>query len=150
MGTRSTYRVIQKQTHIDGKTKKVQEEALVLIYLQYDGYPQGHPSSVAEFLSKAKIVNGIPSDLMEDTFTFNGAGCLAARLVAELKGNTAGGTYLYPLTHRGHLWEDYMYDIIVDEDKQKITFKCFAYEGKKLFSGNPKDFVSFVSQYTND
>ena len=56
MGTRSTYRVIEQWT--DDKTGKIKNENLVLVYLQYDGYPKGHPIYTAEWLSTGVVVNG--------------------------------------------------------------------------------------------
>ena len=61
MGTRSTYRVIEQWT--DDKTGKIKNENLVLVYLQYDGYPTGHPIDTAEWLSTGTVVNGYSPDL---------------------------------------------------------------------------------------
>jgi hypothetical protein len=142
MGTRSTYRVIEQWT--DNKTKKVKNENLVLLYLQFDGYPEGHPLETAEWLSSGMVVNGFGLD--DDKLQFNGAGCLAAQLVDRLK-NGVGGAYIHSLSSRGKSWEDYTYDIIVKEDKS-IEFIAYEVEGldkptfKQLFIGSPNDFVT--------
>lgn len=137
MGTRSTYRVLEQYT--DEKTQKVKDQELCLMYLQYDGYPTGHPLETAEWLSKGRVVNGFSPN--ETILIFNGAGCLAAQLVEKYK-NGPGGCYLHPLKHRGKCWEDYLYDIIIKEDNS-IEFVCYENDKrpKELFRGSPENFV---------
>jgi hypothetical protein len=148
MGTRSTYRVIEKGVH-EGKAWK---NMFVLLYLQYDGYPSGHPSDTAEWLAKGQLVNGLSSGQPE--LVFNGAGCLAAQLVARHK-TEAGGAYLYAMKHRGKCGEDYTYDIIVDDTTKTIEYVAYDVTGgwgdkplrfKKLFSGAPADFAAWVKK----
>jgi hypothetical protein len=137
MGTRSTYRVIEQWK--DDKTGKVKNEPLVLIYRQFDGYPEGHPLETAEWLASGTVVNGF--GLNETKLIFNGAGCLAAQLVAKYKDGV-GGTYIQNLKSRGKSWEDYLYDIIIKEDN---TIEYVCYENykrpKEIFRGSPADFV---------
>jgi hypothetical protein len=136
MGTRSTYRVIEQFK--DDKGKVVNQD-ICLIYVQYDGYPTGHPMETAEWLSSGKVVNGYS---MSEELQFNGAGCLAAQLVAKMKTGT-GGVYLQTLKSRGNSWEDYLYDIIIKEDKS-IEYVCYENGSRKkeLFRGTPADFVT--------
>jgi len=147
MGTRSTYRVIEEWTddRPEAKIKKGQNK-LVLLYAQYDGYPEGHPMDTAEWLAKGSVVSGFRTG--EDTLQFNGAGCLAAQLVAKLKDGV-GGHYIHPMSHRGHCWENYTYDIIVREDKS-IEYIAYEVGGgcggksprfKKIFQGSPFEFI---------
>jgi hypothetical protein len=156
MGTRSTYRVIEKGTY-QGKAWK---NILTLLYLQYDGYPSGHPSDTAEWLTSGTVVNGLNSS--QPKVVFNGAGCLAAQLVARHKcGDNgtieAGKAYLYPIKSRGKCGEDYCYDIIVDTDAtiepNKIEFIAYDVTGgwnnkplrfKKLYKGTPAGFIEWV------
>ena len=146
MGTRSTYRVIETGTNQGKKWLK----KLVLMYVQFDGYPSGHPSETAEWLSKGTVVNGIGSDQPE--LIFNGAGCLAAQLVAKMKVGP-GGSYIYPMQHRGKCGEEYVYDIIVNNETKTIEFVAYEVSGgwgykplrfKKLYSGTPEGFKTFV------
>lgn len=137
MGTRSTYRIRESYKSEDGKVKF---QNLGLVYVQYDGYPDGHPLDTAEWLASGTVVNGIGMD-DDKRLVFNGAGCLAAQMVARMKKG-AGGVYLNPLSSRGKSWEDYLYDIVVDEDR-KITFIAYS-NGKrpyKIFEGTPEEFV---------
>lgn len=84
---------------------------LVTLYRQYDGYPEGHGAELKSFLKGFKIVNGI-SDY-NAAKTANGAGCLAAQLVAHFKGKCRlGGFYLYPAGTRD-CGEEYTYRIRV-------------------------------------
>lgn len=140
MGTRSTYRVIEEWTddREEAKVKKGQNK-LLLMYRQFDGYPTGHPLETAEWLAGGQVVNGLSLD--EKRLVFNGAGCLAAQLVAKYK-TEAGGTYIHPMSHRGQCWEDYLYDIIVKRDKT-IEYVCFENGKRKveIFRGSPADFV---------
>ena len=139
MGTRSTYRIINQYT--TGKNvKKVKEEPICLVYVQYDGYPSGHPSEIAEWLAGAKVVNGF-GRVEEHEVIFNGAGCLAAQLIWKLKKGETGGVYMHSLSSRGESCEDYLYDIIVKED---YTLEFVCYNGwddhEELFRGTPEEF----------
>ena len=70
------------------------DSAVVCMYRQYDGYPSGHGSELAEFLNSFDaITNGI--EMGERRKTANGMGCLAAQMVANFKGDV-GEFYLYP------------------------------------------------------
>jgi hypothetical protein len=89
MGTRSTYRIIEQWKNDKGET--INNE-ICLVYFQYDGYPEGHPSETAEWLSKGNVVNGL--GLKDERLIFNGAGCLAAQFIAKFKGR---GECLYVL-----------------------------------------------------
>lgn len=117
MGTRSTYRVIEQWT--DDKTGKITNENLVLVYLQYDGYPTGHPIDTAEWLSSGKVVNGYSPG--EDKLVFNGAGCLAAQLVDKMKTGT-GGCYIQSLKSRGKSWKIISMTLLSKKINQSNTF----------------------------
>jgi hypothetical protein len=77
---------------------------------------------------------------------FNGPGCLGASLVAHLKEGP-GNVYLNPLSFRGNSWEDYLYDIIVNDEKN-ITFVARSNHGNKkiFYTGTPEGFVEYVEQ----
>lgn len=144
MGTRSTYRVINQ--YKSSITNKVKNDNLVLVYLQYDGYPDGHPLDTMKWLSEGQVVNGL--GLNENKNVFNGAGCLAAQLIERLKDGP-GGTYVNPMSSRGRSWEDYTYDIIVKEDKtiEVVAYSVSGGYGEKpprfrrLFKGSPAEYV---------
>ena len=152
MGTRSTYRVIERGEY-EGKKW---ERKIVLLYVQFDGYPSGHPSETAEWLASGTVVNGLGVN-PDNKLLFNGAGCLAAQLVAKIKDGP-GGAYLYPIQQRGKCGEYNVYDIIVNSDK---TIEFIAYDVrrggwdnkpvwfKKLYSGTPEGFKAYVKSRNN-
>lgn len=155
MGTRSTYRVIEKGNYNGKEWKNV----ICLLYLQYDGYPDGHPADTFAWLASGKVVNGL--SMGQPEVVFNGAGCLAAQLIARLKtdnkGNIKpGGAYLYPIKSRGKCGENYVYDIIVDADTYSI--EVVAYDNmtgwgdndrvkvKKLYQGSPEGYADWLKK----
>jgi hypothetical protein len=142
MGTRSTYRIIEQIS--DTKAGKVINQDICLMYLQYDGYPTGHPTETAEWLASGTVVNGL--SMNETRLVFNGPACLAAQLVAKYKTGP-GGCYLQPLKSRGNSWEDYLYDIIIKEDNS-IEYVCYenGRRKKEIFRGSPADFVTHFAK----
>ena len=138
MGTRSTYRIIEESS-TGKKVKKTKQDEICLIYRQFDGYPEGHPLETAEWLVSGRVVNGIGSN--DTNLVFNGAGCLAAQLVAKYK-TEPGGTYIQSLKSRGQSWEDYLYDIIVKEDNS-IEYVCYENDTipNEIFRGTPNQFI---------
>jgi hypothetical protein len=105
-------------------------------------YTQGFANGFSGFTdNRFNIGIGGDSDRV-----FNGAGCLAAQLVAEMKEG-AGNIYIYPINASG-CGEVYEYHIIVDFDTKEVTLKCFEVWNKKklLFEGKPADFEQFVTK----
>jgi hypothetical protein len=94
MGTRSLTVVV------DGASGK----EICVLYRQSDGYPSGHGAQLKEFLNGFEICNGISERKPK---LANGAGCLAAQIVAHFKSEV-GNFYLHPAGARD-LWEDYTY-----------------------------------------
>ena len=150
MGTRSLTKIFN--TYKDEKKNKQVKVQLVNMYRQYDGYPSGHGEELADFLKGGKVVNGIGSR-DEKQILFNGAGCLAAQMIAHFKDG-AGGFYIEPITAKD-CGQEYEYEVIVDFDTKEVTMKCFenGYINKKgeyksgkklLFEGKPADFEQFV------
>ena len=152
MGTRSLTRVFN--TYKDEKNNKQVKEQLVNMYRQYDGYPSGHGTELADFLKVGKVVNGIGSR-DEKQILFNGAGCLAAQMIAHFKDG-AGGIYIEPITAK-NCGQEYEYEVIVDFDTKELTMKCIEvgyidskgnYKNGKItiFEGKPVDFEYFVEK----
>lgn len=155
MGTRSLTDVIETYTDDNGKKH---ETAITTMYRQYDGYPSGMGSELAEFLNSGKVVNGIC--MAETGRVFNGAGCLAAQMVSHFKGDSAGGYYLHKPKQR-NCGEEYIYQVYVDYNTKEVKLRCLevGYYNKKtnkyvnktreLFSGSPKDFEAWREEYEN-
>lgn len=142
MGTRSLT-IVQ-----DGEGKEI-----VTMYRQMDGYPSGLGQELVDFLKTLEVCNGLGGKPPKGKQWANGAGCLAAQVVAHFKTQSgAGGVYLYPQGTR-EVGEEWIYTVQVDEEKKKINFKVsagsvtfFGMPGTKaedmpaLFSGPLKDF----------
>ena len=112
----------------------------VCMYRQYDGYPSGHGLELQQFLKPIKMVNGLGSS---DDKVANGAGCLAAQMVAHFKDGP-GGIYLYAPTSKD-CWQDYEYHVYASEAGIKV--KCFAVGSRKrlLFEGDVGAFEEFCN-----
>ena len=138
MGTRSLTYVYDEQG-----------EKIINLYRQFDGYPTGHGQELAEFLNKGRMVNGLELDKNE--LLFNGAGCLAAQLVANFKTD-AGGFYLYP-TSVEDCGQDYEYHVYTDGGIRVKIMDCgFNVFGmtqdetyKPLFEGDLKQFTKYCA-----
>jgi hypothetical protein len=132
MGTRSLTKIS------DGK------DVVACIYRQMDGYPSGHGAELAKILASGKMVNGISGIPSGFKTVFNGVGCLAAAIVANLKDGP-GGIYLYPPKSKD-CGEEYVYEIHGDMDRP-LTVKCIGvYEKKVLYDGDVAGFVDFCGR----
>lgn len=148
MGTRSLTTFIE--TYKDEETGKQKKQEIVTMYRQYDGYPEGHGSDLAEFLSTGELVNGIG---MNDKIVFNGMGCLSAQVVAHFKEG-AGGIYLQRANKDS--WENYRYQVIGDFDTKELTIKIlevgymkgdrYCKGTRTLFEGTPKEMLKFCRE----
>jgi hypothetical protein len=124
-------------------------EKIINLYRQFDGYPTGHGQELAEFLNSGRMVNGLENDPKERLF--NGAGCLAAQLVAHFK-NEAGGFYLYSPAVED-CGQDYEYHVYTDGEIRVKIMDCgvnvFGLTQseiyKPLFQGNLEQFTKYCS-----
>lgn len=113
-------------------------EALVCMYRQFDGYPEGHGAELAEFLVGRKVINGIGSGQSDAIRFSNGMGCLAAQMVCHFKDNQVGGFYLHPTTQNQDCWQDYEYHVF--ENTVKVLNPT-----NLMFDGSWGDFEKFCS-----
>jgi hypothetical protein len=112
------------------------KEVIVCMYRQYDGYPSGHGSELAEFLNSGEVVNGLP--LQSKNRLFNGMSCLAAQMVAEFKDGP-GGIYLHaPVLGRDD-WQDFEYHVFEDRVIVKNPTEV-------MFDGCWQKFAAFCSE----
>ena len=127
MGTRSLTVV---KDNFWGKNEEV-----MVMYRQFDGYPEGHGDQLVDFLLSGEGVNGIP--VGSDKLFFNGAGCLAASLVSHFK-NGAGGIYLEPSGSR-NCGEEYIYEVTVNADSTLLLKVYSVYAASTpIFEGTPE------------
>jgi hypothetical protein len=112
---------------------------IVVMYRQFDGYPEGHGKELAEFLSGIKMVNGI-SDRSQKIA--NGMGCLAAMIVGHFK-TEPGGIYLHTSGTRDK-WEDYVYFVTGEEGHEPtIRVDCGEYGA---YDGPASGFIVFLKE----
>jgi hypothetical protein len=128
MGTRSL-------TYVFNDAK----EPIVCMYRQFDGYPSGHGSELADFLNSGEVVNGLPMNANKRLF--NGMSCLAAQMVDEFK-EESGGIYLHaPILGRDD-WQEYEYHV---SDNRVIVYSGTFSEGNVIFDGCWNKFADFCS-----
>jgi hypothetical protein len=133
MGTRSLTIVATA----DGKK-------FVNMYRQFDGYPSGHGAALHQFLSGMEIINGISDQKAGEAA--NGAGCLAAQMIAHFK-TQIGGIYIYPID-ASDVGQDFIYHVTVTEKNwgseatPGIAIKVDSY-GETPFDGSVEDFGKF-------
>ena len=128
MGTRATIHIAKREEGVS--FSEIPKKKLVSIYNQYDGYPEGLGVTLANYLLGTKIVNGLGGD--RDT-VFNGLGCMAASIIAELK-EEAGNVYIDD-PNSPHGWLDYEY-VIWGSDHKDIWISIFNC-GDCIFVGKP-------------
>jgi hypothetical protein len=112
---------------------KEDEQTLLTVYRQMDGYPTGLGQDIKDILAKgkSKLVNGYSrKDVTPEVF--NGMGCLAAYLVGKLKmqheeeqtpediktfgkRSAIGSIYIFPPNSSG-VDEDYTYTLYNGKD----------------------------------
>ena len=102
MGTRSLTFVYDDYT---------EQQPIINMYRQYDGYPSGHGAELAEFLDGFTIVNGFGERRSK---LANGMGCLAAQIVANFK-TEVGQFYLHPVSAT-NCGQDYEYHVYQNEE----------------------------------
>lgn len=122
---------------------KVQNEAgetVCAMYRHFDGYIDGHGHELARFLiDGGPVVNG----LLDSKPQFNGAGCLAAQMVAHFK-KEPGGIYLYPTSA-----EDEEYTYIV-EARTREDIKITVRNRREIFRGTATELLNFEESCEDD
>ena len=132
MGTRATINIARREEGVS--FSEIPEKVMVSIYNHYDGYPEGLGVTLANYLDGKNIVNGLGGN--KDT-VFNGLGCMAASVIAELK-EEAGNVYIED-PERKHDWIDYEYYVWGDTDKD-IWISIFS-DGDCIFVGKPQQLL---------
>ncbi len=113
---------------------------LINMYRQFDGYLSGHGLELARFLIDMKIVKGLGLGL-ECEQVANGAGCLAAQMIAYFK-NEPGNIYIEPMPDEDTDHVDYVYKVMVDSGK--ITVEVTG--DRNNFNGTVSEFASYCKE----
>ena len=116
---------------------------IVDIYHHWDGYPEGLGVTLASYLDGKKVVNGLSRG--NEDYVFNGMGCLAASVVAELKDGP-GNVYIEGRDQHG--WIDYRYYIWGDTGKV-IWISIFS-KDECIFVGKPQQLLEKYSGELHD
>lgn len=133
MGTRSLTYVFDHHNN----------SVLTCIYRQYDGYISGHGLSIAGYLSKFKIVNGL--GLNEDNAKIaNGMGCLSAQLIGWLKNGKEGNIYIYPPILEQDCGQEYEYHIY--KDKIEAYENAYGKSKRQIFTGSWSEFLEYCRE----
>lgn len=114
MGTRSITIVLDEDNN-----------KIIEMYKQFDGYPDGLGLELQQFISSGKMVNGIGLDRGK---VFNGINCFAAQLVSHMK-TEAGGIYLHAPTTLGSNYGDIYgvaYYYIIDSDLKLTGYSSYS------------------------
>ena len=131
MATRAMISIAKREEGVSFSEEP--NQTIVDIYHHWDGYPEGLGVTLADYLNGKKVTNGLGRD---NNNLFNGMGCLAASLVAELKDGP-GDVYIEP--RESHGWIDYQYYIWGDTYKD-IWISIFD-EGDCIFVGKPQQLL---------
>ena len=114
-------------------------DPLICMYRQFDGYPTGHGSELSHFLLPFKIVNGISGNVKIGKVA-NGMGCLAAQLVANFKTDV-GNIYLHPPILGRDDGQEYEYHIT---DKMvAVILNGWSEPDEIIFEGSYEEFFDF-------
>lgn len=135
MGTRSITTIIDNM--FGEKPTK-----LCTMYRQYDGYPSGHGKELHAFLSTLALCNGLGGEHPEGKVWANGAGCLAAQMVAHFKDGPGG---IYMTAPRTKLdGEDYGYEVTLNPDMTlSVVVRSYS---RKIFEGSLEAFGVFCNK----
>ena len=127
-------------------------EDIIVMYKQFDGYPEGMGVKLANFLKGYKIINGIPPN--PNPKSANGMHDLAAQLVAEFT-NGIGEIYLHPSGTRD-VWEEFIYYIYLGPDnilRIQVVQACRIKDNQsgewnmvedKIFDGTPTEVKKWI------
>jgi hypothetical protein len=115
---------------------------------QFYGYISGHGRELAAFLSTQRLTSGIPVSEKpgEGKVWSNGAGCLAAQLVAHFKTEPGGIYIVEPGTLGG-----YNYTVEVGKYTNAIRVKVHHGESEiPIFDGTLEEFTAYVANHDED
>jgi len=124
MGTRSTVKFYNEFSEDNN-------ECVMCVYHQFDGYMTGVGFELAKFLNGKTIVNGIGVNQTMEQGYANGMCCLAAQYVVKFK-KTVGGFYM---SHMDGV-ESYNYEVRLVNSK--IIIKV-----DDIFEGTPDELLNF-------
>jgi len=124
-------------------------EEIVVMYRQYDGYPEVHGRDLFDYLSGKKIVNGIPRNEKVSQLA-NGMSCLAAQVVSHFK-KEVGNFYLHKSGTRD-IGEQYVYTVYYHNNELKVKVRNLYQNDimdRIVFNGNLKEMEKWLDKESN-
>ena len=117
-----------------------ENEEVVVLYRQFDGYPSVHGLELAEFLHNITMTDGL-----QGKNTANGIACLSAQIIAHFK-DAPGQFYLYPAGKRD-IGEEYIYTVSMPDRKLKglhvSVDSTYSDDPTPMYAGDVGGFVQF-------
>ena len=104
-------------------------EEIVVLYRQYDGYPEGHGTDLLTFIDNMKSRNGM--------------GCLAAQVISHFKEET-GNFYLYSAGTRD-IGEEFIYTLYYTEELNIKVQDTYNGEDNIIFDGNMTQYNEWLN-----
>lgn len=121
-------------------------EPLVCFYRQHDGYLEGHGKQLGEFLAGMTLVNGYGLGDKPGTLA-NGAGCLAAQIVAHFKNAAGiGGIYIQRFNERSDSGQEFEYRVYISPTDITIKVRDCYDSGHHLFQGTPQQLLELTAK----
>jgi hypothetical protein len=142
MGTRSITRIIPRQKGVSfSDMESHRDKAIIEMYRQYDSVPVRYGVELAKFLVDIRIVDGLND---RDTNLANGAGCLAAQVVAEFK-EVPGNIYLQQPDFDDDHYCDYTYTIFPKVGEETMIA---IHDGDDdcIFVGNANALIDYYTE----
>ena len=124
-------------------------EEIVVMYRQYDGYPEVHGRDLFDYLSGKKIVNGIPRNEKVSQLA-NGMSCLTAQVVSHFK-KEVGNFYLHKSGTRD-IGEQYVYTVYYHNNELKVKVRNLYQNDimdRIVFNGNLKEMEKWLDKESN-
>ena len=124
-------------------------EEIVVMYRQYDGYPEVHGRDLFDYLSGKKIVNGIPRNEKVSQLA-NGMSCLAAQVISHFK-KEVGNFYLHKSGTRD-IGEQYVYTVYYHNNELKVKVRNLYQNDimdRIVFNGNLKEMEKWLDKESN-
>jgi len=125
--------------------KDESNRVLLNMYRQCDGYPSGIGKELYEFLKDIKMVNGLSSG--QPARVANGAGCLAAQIVAHFKDGP-GDVYLHHPASKD-CGQEYEYHITAGDSGITVKVMEAGWIGRRakpLYQGDLEGFGRFCEK----
>lgn len=91
----------------------------VVIYQQFDGYPEGVGQKLAKFILSKRFVNGFGQREVERGDAVNGYDDFIAQFIAQEK-NGIGNFYIYPADTKGD-FVDFVYNVMYHNGQLTIS-----------------------------